>query len=529
MKSCPLCSKRTDRAHLAEAGWISPETEAELLRDHPNWKRSDGACPACVQHYLLQVLLRKGEAALHAGVQTVWPLDAEAAFGAIPTPLRLHADPRFTGKGVTIAMVDSAFYPHPDLTQPANRIRGWVDASAEGVQAIEFATNDTPQWSRWDSDDGAQWHGTMTTVAAAGNGWLSHGLYRGLASDTQLVLVQVMNSNGKITNTSIVRALSWILENHQRLDIRIVNLSLGGDPVENLRDNPIDRLVEQLVRKGIVVVVAAGNDGVRRLVPPGSSPAALTIGGLDDQNTFDHEAVRLWHSNYGQAANGTFKPELVAPSIWVVAPVLPTSRLAQEAKQLFNRRARGDASVEARIAELKLVTPHYQHVDGTSFAAPLTTSVVAGMLEANPLLTTLLTKEMLTNSAQPIAAVPREQQGAGVLHAGKAVALAKNEQHDGIKRQMISPLLTDNNVRFLYHDHEAHEVRLMGSWNDWQPPGATAIQLEPGLWQIEIPRPAAGVYVYKFLIDNHRWVDDLANPEKIQDGFGGLNSLLIIP
>jgi hypothetical protein len=37
-----------------------------------------------------------------------------AAFGAIPTPLRLHADPRLTGRGSVIALIDRGFYPHPD-------------------------------------------------------------------------------------------------------------------------------------------------------------------------------------------------------------------------------------------------------------------------------------------------------------------------------------------------------------------------------------------------------------------------------
>lgn len=82
---------------LAEAHW------------YPFWNREDGACPGCVQQNLLQTLLSRGDPALHEAIQTKWPLDAEAAFGALPTRLRLHADPRFSGKGVTIALVDAGF------------------------------------------------------------------------------------------------------------------------------------------------------------------------------------------------------------------------------------------------------------------------------------------------------------------------------------------------------------------------------------------------------------------------------------
>lgn len=109
--TCPSCGTAAPAEILAEAAW------------YPFWEKPGGACPACVQHHLLVTLLREGDDALHTAVQARWPLDAEAAFGALPTPLRLHADPRYVGRGVTITFVDSAFYPHPDLTAPRNRIR----------------------------------------------------------------------------------------------------------------------------------------------------------------------------------------------------------------------------------------------------------------------------------------------------------------------------------------------------------------------------------------------------------------------
>src|SRR5262245_59862558 len=116
--SCPLCGAPSTPVVLAEARWISDETVAEIAREHPGWTREDGACPACVQEALLSVLLRNGHDAFHESVQAHWPIDAGAAYGAIPTPLRLHADPRFTGRGVTIAFIDAGFFPHPDLTEP---------------------------------------------------------------------------------------------------------------------------------------------------------------------------------------------------------------------------------------------------------------------------------------------------------------------------------------------------------------------------------------------------------------------------
>jgi serine protease AprX len=525
LSPCPTCQRPAPPAVLAEASWLTEEAEARLALRKAGWRRADGACPACVQQALLETLLQKGEAALHESVQEAWPLDPEAAFGAIPTPLRLHADPRFTGAGVTIALVDAAFHPHPDLVRPLCRIRAWVDAGRDPVRVRRFTPGEAPTWPGWDARDAGQWHGLMTSSVSAGNGHLSHGLYRGLAPDAELVLVQVRNDAGRIGNAAIARALDWLRWEAAGLGVRVVNLSLGGDAVTPLRDNPVDRAVRALVDKGIVVVVAAGNDGERRLVPPGTAPQAITVGGLDDRNTLGHEERQLWHSNYGESDGGAPKPEVVAPSLYVVAPILPDSEVAAEAKALFARRAANDPGAEARLAELKLVTPHYQHVEGTSFAAPTVAGVVACMLEANPALTPRRVRELLVSSAHRVAGAPDERQGAGAVDAGRAITLALADAHSAAADYAASPLVADAEVRFLLHDHKAEAVAIVGSWDAWRRPGLAAERIEAGLWQARLPRPA-GAHQYKFLIDGQRWLADPANPSRAHDGHGAWNSVL---
>src|SRR4029453_1226440 len=76
---CALCGARSTALELAETGWLSPEALDRLGRKEPRWRREDGACPACVQHLLLETLLEKGEAALHESVQQAWPLAAAAS------------------------------------------------------------------------------------------------------------------------------------------------------------------------------------------------------------------------------------------------------------------------------------------------------------------------------------------------------------------------------------------------------------------------------------------------------------------
>lgn len=526
VSKCPLCGTRASRSALAEAAWLDPQVVHRLSREHPRWRRSDGACPACVQEVLLETAILNGREGLEGRVQSVWPLDADAAFGAMPTPLRLRADPRFCGRGLTVAVVDAAFFPHPDLVRPQNRIRAWVDATSNEVGARWFTRDDIPSWPE-PSDCGAEWHGLMTSVTAAGNGWLSHGLYRGLAPCSDVVLAQVGGGN-RITTESIVRALKWLRRHALELGIGIVTLSVAGDERDATGDDPIGEEVSALVGDGVVVVAAAGNDGRRHLVPPATAPDALTVGGLDDHNVLTTRDWELWHSNYGTTRDRSPKPEVVAPSLWTVAPVLPGTDLAREAQDLFRRRARAFSDdVERRIGDLRLVTPHYQHVEGTSFAAPVVAAIAACMREANPRLTPRRVRELLMLSATRIPGAADERQGAGAVDAGLAVAAALSADHPaGGPRPM--PVVSRDHVTFVFHDPNVHSVVLMGSWDGWRAPGIDAERAAAGSWRATLPRLDPGLYSYKYLLDASRWIPDPANPLRTVTDEGHVNSVFRI-
>ncbi|HEV2729073.1 MAG TPA: S8 family serine peptidase [Terriglobales bacterium] len=396
------------------------------------------------------------------------------------------------------------------------------------MAVLRFGREETPSWPDWDGARDWQWHGTMTSVVAAGNGFLSHGLYSGLAHSADVVLIQVRASDGHISSASIQRALTWILDHSVELGVRVVSLSVSGDPVWPLAGNAVDDVVMALIEAGVSVVAAAGNDGQRRLLPPATAPLAVTVDGIDDKNLFTHDEISLWHSNYGNGSNEVPKPELVAPSIWVAGPVLPNTAVAREAQDLFVRRARKDPHVDVRIAELKRITPHYQHVEGTSFAAPVVASAIACLLEANPTLTPLLVRDVLRETAHTVPGADRERQGAGALNPGPAVARALAERHGQSARQHISPNVLPEGISFSLHDHGASNVHVLGSWNDWRAPGIVATRVEPGFWQISPMRFPAGQHTYKFLLDGQVWLDDPGNPRKMPDGVGGFNSMFIV-
>ncbi len=431
---CPICQQPVDPGYFAGPKDIEPAAAAYIRTKFDWWQEDMGLCPNCLQETLDHLL--------EAENQNLNPQLTTPVYGILPIGLRLGVDNRYDGHGVTIAFLDSGFSRHPDL---AGRVKLYVDASNEELKEL-------PQV---ETAGHLSWHGTMTSVVACGNGNLSNGLYRGLASGAELVLIKVSNSEGRIGEEEISRGLGWILTNGRRFGIQIVNISLGGDRPSDFANNPVDLMVEALIAQGILVVCAAGNAGERLLVPPASAPGAITVGGLDDKNTLDPTTFDLWHSNYGKTKGGVWKPEIVAPSIWLAAPVLPGSKVEEEAavlKQLmdsspeelagllFNSEIMGKTNLPSEIQNLpldqlkpaikqawqsqKLITPHYQHVDGTSFAAPIVSSVAAQMLEAHPTLSPGGLKDLLMRTARYLPDVSPDQQGHGVVDPLSAVRAA---------------------------------------------------------------------------------------------------------
>ena len=468
-------------------------------------------------------------------------------FAVIPTPVRLNANPEYTGKGVTVAFLDSGFYPHPDLVTPVNRVVAYEDLTGE--RRSVFSTESVESW---------QWHGTQTSVTAAGNGQLSNGVYRGLAHESELVLVKV-SERGRITEENIAQGIQWIISNRERYNIRVLNISLGGDDDVPCSQSIIDQAAEEAIRLGITVIAAAGNSGAEghHSIPPANSPSVITVGGYTDHNQLNRTELDLYHSNFGVTADGTVKPEIVAPAMWVAAPVLPgtrfyerveaLSRLAaavdyelpdharelKEAAELPDRVANSDARgirayVEAALQQEKIVAAHYQHVDGTSFAAPIVASVVAQMIQANPTLTPGAVKNILVSTADRIVTEPVIRQGYGVVNARRAVELAKTEHHALNIVGCKAPRIENGRLMFVFHDDNAQSVSVAGDFNGWSHVATPLQRNASGLWSIEINVPRAGHVEYKFIINGQRWVEDPSNGMKAPNNYGGLNSVLVI-
>src|SRR5260370_28598980 len=150
---CPVCDRFVRDELISNAAL--PERVQSIIRPNAATSGAVEACGRCLE--LFARAQRQVDS--HASI-------FEQNDFVLPTPLRMDADERFTGRGVTITFLDSGFYAHPDLTKPNNRILAYKSIfTAEGDQ------------TSLDTNDVASWHGMMTSVVAAGNGVAISGDY----------------------------------------------------------------------------------------------------------------------------------------------------------------------------------------------------------------------------------------------------------------------------------------------------------------------------------------------------------------
>lgn len=361
----------------------------------------------------------------------------------LPIAERIGADPRFTGKGVVAAFLDAGFYAHPDLTTPHSRIHAYHDliSGRSGLELIDEA-------------EASSWHGMMSSTIAAGNGALSHGRYKSLAPDLGLVLLKV-GTMSRVHHDDIARGIEWVLINKSRYDIRILNVSCGGDYEASYLDDVLSRMAEAVVRAGVVVVAAVGNSGHRPgyVVPPASVPCVISVGGMDDAGNPRLGRVNGYRSSFGPTIDGLQKPEVITLADWLAAPILPGTPTQKEARLLRKLDHAKDedlakiitdaVGVSAALDEAKerpayhirniiaaglrdglVIDGNYKMVDGTSFAAPIVTSVVAQMLQANAKLTPREVKRILIQTARRLPNLEVDRQGWGAVQPRAAVAKA---------------------------------------------------------------------------------------------------------
>ena len=323
----------------------------------------------------------------------------------------------FTGRDVNIAMVDTGVdNEHPGLNEKF--IAGYdavcylhtdPTCTAGGVRETD---------GTYDPDDGHQ-HGTACMGMAAATGIDSSGAqtdFYGSAPDADLVDVRIGTDAGagpfenyllaQEFYESAMNGLQWIIDNRDtawqgadeaNYGIDIISLSWGITSHEGGGSDGEDmhsRILNEAMELGVVVSVAAGNDGPDNdgLSGMGSSSLSITVGATDDQNTVDRsdDTVAGYSSRGERRDNGDgnplneLKPEVSAPGSNIVqAEGCVTSS--------------GCVNLLGGSAEDNGYTGRGS---GTSYATPSVSGILAMMIEANPDLTPAEMKEILKLTAE---------------------------------------------------------------------------------------------------------------------------------
>ncbi|HEV7553378.1 MAG TPA: S8 family peptidase [Candidatus Angelobacter sp.] len=300
----------------------------------------------------------------------------------------------YTGAGIGVALIDSGVNTHPDLFTtglfPTSRV----------VYNQSFVPGDS-------SAADAYGHGTHIAGLIAGDGISSTGplfsqTFKGIAPKANIVNLRVLDANGSATDSAVIAAISQAINLKSKYNIRVINLSLGRGVFESYKQDPLCHAVEQAWKNGIVVVVAAGNNG--RFIPtsgygtvtsPGNDPYVLTVGSMKPMGTPQRtdDLIASYSSKGPSGIDHVVKPDVVAPGNLLAST--ETSNTTLYNAELNNRVPYSAYIYGGSTSPSKL----YFELSGTSMATGVVSGAVADLLQAHPLLTPDQVKTRLMKTA----------------------------------------------------------------------------------------------------------------------------------
>lgn len=291
---------------------------------------------------------------------------------------------------VTVAVLDTGFIPTPELG--ARLVNGY-DFVSNAARAGDGDGRDAD--ARGSGPNAYHAEVVSNIIAAAHDG---RGM-AGINPQARIVAVRVAGIDGLIDPLDLIDGMRWAAGLSvpgtpvNRYPAKVLNLSLYADFIPLTGCDPrIQKAVDEVSAKGVLVVVGAGNDDadVRGYSPAGCRNV-LTVTSVDAAGK--RPAYANWGANVNLAAHGG------------------------DAQQRL--------TLSSTLAPAGVMTPEA----GTSLAAPHVTGVASLIYALRPKLTPAQVKDILTLSAAPFAGGrcdpdPRKTCGKGVLNAEAALKRA---------------------------------------------------------------------------------------------------------
>jgi serine protease AprX len=207
----------------------------------------------------------------------------------------------------------------------------------------------------------------------------------GIAPEARIINVKVGAFDGATDVSQVIAGIDWVVQHRKDagFNIRVLNLSFGTDSVPSASLDPLVYAAEVAWKAGIVVVAAAGNDGLftPSLASPALSPSIIAVGATDPHATIatDDDFIP-WFAQHGSA---TRQVDVVAPGVSVTS-----------------LRVTG-SFVDQNVTTGKVGT-RFQRASGTSQATAVVSGLAALLLSKFPTATPDTIKGYLKASAQPI-------------------------------------------------------------------------------------------------------------------------------
>ncbi len=318
----------------------------------------------------------------------------------------IRATCNYEGTGIKVAVIDTGINDtHPDLSGKVIARQDFSDSGYQGKSTTRWWFFRPRSKESKPKKLDAVGHGSHCAGVIAGGGTT----YRGVAPKVFLLDAKVLSDSGHGSNDTVIRGMSWAAS--QGADV--ISMSLGG---AGTPDDAISREANALAADGIVVVVAAGNEGpgASTIGSPSCAAKVITVGAVDQENR-----ITQYSSRGPVVHNGIdlTKPDLVAPgggttlrSPCYYANGITSVKSLDTSKDACTVQA--DSTQYQRMSGSSMACPHIAGICGLILVASQWTSARKNRCE--------LVKTLLKSTAKRLP-YTANQCGVGLVDANAAL------------------------------------------------------------------------------------------------------------